>query len=124
MIVPLIMNVTLYNYYLLNTNKYFTSNTQLHFLQRNFYINDDIVIDSLHNFSLASSGVNNTLIECSTPSLRTVIMAIMAIKEGVEHSIKVLFTPLPTSEKLCKLSITMSLLMENFPAENVVEYLM
>ena len=59
-------------YYLLNTSKYFTSNTQLHFLQGNFYINDDIVIDSLHNFSLVSSGVNNTLIECSTPSLRTV----------------------------------------------------
>ena len=39
-------------YYLLNTSKYFTSNTQLHFLQGNFYINDDIVIDSLHNFSL------------------------------------------------------------------------
>ena len=44
-------------YYLLNTSKYFTSNTQLHFLQGNFYINDDIVINSLHNFSLVSSGV-------------------------------------------------------------------
>ena len=44
-------------YYLLNTSKYFTSNTQLHFLQGNFYINDDIVIDSLHNFSLVGSGV-------------------------------------------------------------------
>ena len=60
-------------YYLLNTSKYFTSNTQLHFLQGNFYINDDIVIDSLHNFSLVGSGVNNTLIECSTPSLIVII---------------------------------------------------
>ena len=60
-------------YYLLNTSKYFTSNTQLHFLQGNFYINDDIVIDSLHNFSLVGSGVNNTLIECSTPSLIAII---------------------------------------------------
>ena len=48
-------------YYLLNTSKYFTSNTQLHFLQGKFYINDDIVIDSLHNFSLVGSDVNNTL---------------------------------------------------------------
>ena len=60
-------------YYLLNTSKYFTSNTQLHFLQGKFYINDDIVIDSLHNFSLVGSGVNSTLIECSTPSLIAII---------------------------------------------------
>ena len=60
-------------YYLLNTSKYFTSNSQLNFLQGNFYINDDIVIDSLHNFSLVGSGVNNTLIECSTPSLIAII---------------------------------------------------
>ena len=60
-------------YYLLNTSKYFTSNTQLHFLQGNIYINDDIVIDSLHNFSIVGSGVNDTLIECSTPSLIAII---------------------------------------------------
>ena len=60
-------------YYLLNSSKYFTSNTQLHFLQGIFYINADIVIDSLHNFSLVGSGVNDTLIECSTPSLIAII---------------------------------------------------
>ena len=60
-------------YYLLNNSKYFTSNTQLHFLQGNFNINADIVIDSLHNFSLVGSGVNNTVIECSTPSLIALI---------------------------------------------------
>ena len=61
-------------YYLLNTSKYFISNTQLHFLQGKFYINDDIVIDSLHNFSIVGSGVNNTLIGCSTPSLIAIII--------------------------------------------------
>ena len=60
-------------YYLLNSSKYFASNTQLHFLQGIFYINADIVIDSLHNFSLLGSSVNNTLIECSTPSLIAII---------------------------------------------------
>ena len=60
-------------YYLLNNSKYFTSNTQLHFLQGSFYINADIVIDSLHNFSLVGSGVDNTMIECSTPSLIVII---------------------------------------------------
>ena len=66
-------------YYLLNTSKYFTSNTQLHFLQGKFYINEDIVIDSLHNFSLVGSGVNNTLIECSTPSLIAIINCTNAV---------------------------------------------
>ena len=60
-------------YYLLNNSKYFTSNTQLHFLQGSFNINADIVMDSLHNFSLVGSGVNNTVIECSTPSLIAII---------------------------------------------------
>ena len=60
-------------YYLLNNSKYFTSNAQLHFLQGSFYINADIVIDSLHNFSLVGSGVDNTIIECSTPSLIALI---------------------------------------------------
>ena len=60
-------------YYLLNNSKYFTSNTQLHFLQGSFYINVDIVIDNLHNFSLVGSGVDNTVIECSTPSLIAII---------------------------------------------------
>ena len=60
-------------YYLLNISKYFTSNNQLHFLQGNFYINEDMVIDSLHNFLLVGSGINNTLIECSTRSLIAII---------------------------------------------------
>ena len=60
-------------YYLLNNSKYFTSNTQLHFLQGSFYINADIVIDSLHNFSLVGSDIDNTIIECSTPSLIAII---------------------------------------------------
>ena len=60
-------------YYLHNNSKYFTSNAQLHFLQGSFYINADIVIDSLYNFSLVGSGVNNTVIECSTPSLIAII---------------------------------------------------
>ena len=70
-------------YYLLNTSKYFTSNTQLHFLLGNFYINDDIVIDSLHNFSLVGGGVNNTVIECSTPSLIAIINCTNAVIKNI-----------------------------------------
>ena len=60
-------------YYLRNSSKYFTSNTQLHLLQGNHYINVDIVLDSLHNFSLVGSGVNNTVVECFKPSLIAII---------------------------------------------------
>lgn len=60
-------------YYLLNYSKYFTSNTQLHFLQGNFYINTDMVIENLNNFSLIGSSVNSTSIECSKPSLIAII---------------------------------------------------
>ena len=60
-------------YYLHNSSKYFTSNTQLHLLQGSHYINVDIVLDSLHNFSLVGSGVNSTAIECLTPSLIAII---------------------------------------------------
>ena len=70
-------------YYLLNTSKYFTSNIQLHFLQGNFYINEDIVIDSLHNFSLVGSGVNDTLIQCSTPSLIAIINCTNAVIKNI-----------------------------------------
>ena len=70
-------------YYLLNNSKYFTSNTQLHFLQGSFNINADIVIDSLHNFSLVGSGVNNTVIECSTPSLIAIINCTNAVIKNI-----------------------------------------
>ena len=60
-------------YYLLNNSKYVASNTQLHLLQGKHYINVDVVLDSLHNFSLMGSGVNSTVIECSTPSLIAII---------------------------------------------------
>ena len=70
-------------HYLLNNSKYFTSNTQLHFLQGNFYINANIVIDSLHNFSLVGSGVNNTVIECSTPSLIVITGCVDAVIKNI-----------------------------------------
>ena len=70
-------------YYLLNNSKYFTSNTQLHFLQGSFYINADIVIDSLHNFSLVGSGVDNTIIECSTPSLIAIINCVNTVIKNI-----------------------------------------
>ena len=57
--------------YLNNTNKYFTSNTQLHFLPGQYYLNNDLIIQGVSNFSLIGNRTNeviNTVINCSSPA--------------------------------------------------------
>jgi len=58
MVVPLI--ITLYNIIFSTAANISHQNAQLHLLQGNHYINVDVVLDSLHNFSLVGSGANNT----------------------------------------------------------------
>ena len=58
-------------YYLNNTNKYFTSNTQLHFLPGQYYLNNDLIIQGVSNFSLIGNRTNeviNTVINCTSPA--------------------------------------------------------
>ena len=45
-------------HYLNNTNKYFTSNTQLHFLPGQYYLNNDLIIQGVSNFSLTGNRTN------------------------------------------------------------------
>ena len=47
-------------HYLLNTNKYFTSNTQLHFLPGLHHLHIDLIIQNVHNISLIGSTTNDT----------------------------------------------------------------
>ena len=56
------MNVTLYNIIFSTAANISHQNAQLHLLQGNHYINVDVVLDSLHNFSLVGSGANNILV--------------------------------------------------------------
>ena len=58
-------------HYLNNTNKYFTSNTQLHFLPGQYYLNNDLIIQDVSNFSLIGNRTNeviNTIINCTSPA--------------------------------------------------------
>ena len=55
------------------TNKYFTSNTQLHFLPGQYYLNNDLIIQGVSNFSLIgnrtySYEVINIVINCTSPA--------------------------------------------------------
>ena len=68
---PINDNTYTLQHYLNNTNKYFTSNTQLHFLPGQYYLNNDLIIQAVSNFSLTgnrTSEVINTVINCTSPA--------------------------------------------------------
>ena len=56
--------------YLLNTTKYFTSNTQLLFLPGLHHLHTDLIIQNVHNISLIGSTTNgttpDTVIQCNS----------------------------------------------------------
>ena len=66
---PISDNTYTLQHYLNNTNKYFTSNTQLHFLSGQYYLNNDLIIQGVSNFSLIGNRTNeviNTVINCTS----------------------------------------------------------
>ena len=68
---PINDNAYILQHYLNNTNKYFTSNTQLHFLPGQYYLNNDLIIQGVSNFSLIGNKTNeviNTVINCTSPA--------------------------------------------------------
>ena len=68
---PINDNTYTLQHYLSNTNKYFTSNTQLHFLPGQYYLNNDLIIQGVSNFSLIGNRTNeviNTVINCTSPA--------------------------------------------------------
>ena len=68
---PINDNTYTLQHYLSNTNKYFTSNTQLHFLPGQYYLNNDLMIQVVSNFSLIGNRTNeviNTVINCTSPA--------------------------------------------------------
>ena len=68
---PINDNTYTLQHYLNNTNKYFTSNTQLHFLPGQYYLNNDLIIQGVNNFSLIGNRTNeviNTVINCTSPA--------------------------------------------------------
>ena len=68
---PINDNTYTLQHYLSNTNKYFTSNTQLHFLPGQYYLNNDLMIQGVSNFTLIGNRVDeviNTVINCTSPA--------------------------------------------------------
>ena len=73
---PINDNTYTLQHYLNNTNKYFTSNTQLHFLPGQYYLNNDVIIQDVTNFSLIGNRTNeiiNTVISYTSPAGITII---------------------------------------------------
>ena len=68
---PINDNTYTLQHFLNNANKYFTSNTQLHFLPGQYYLNNDLIIQGISNFSLIGNRTNeviNTVINCTSPA--------------------------------------------------------
>ena len=68
---PINDNTYTLQHYLNNTNKYFTSNTQLYFLPGQYYLNNDLMIQGVSNFTLVGNRINeviNTVINCTSPA--------------------------------------------------------
>ena len=68
---PINDNAYTLQHYLNNTNKYFTSNTQLYFLPGQYYLNNDLIIQGVSNFSLIGNRTNeviDTVINCTSPA--------------------------------------------------------
>ena len=68
---PINDNTNTLQHYLNNTNKYFISNSQLHFLPGQYYLNNDLIIQGVSNFSLIGNRTNEvigTVINCTSPA--------------------------------------------------------
>ena len=68
---PINGNTYILQHYLNNTNKYFTSNTQLHFLPGQYYLSNNLIIQGVSKFSLVGNRTNeviNSVINCTSPA--------------------------------------------------------
>ena len=64
-------NTHVLQHYLNNTNKYFTSHTQLQFLYGRYFLNNDLIINNVTNFSLVGYKIKklvHTVIRCNSPT--------------------------------------------------------
>ena len=79
-------------YYLLNTTKYFTSNTQFFFLPGIHNLHANLIIQNVHNFSLIGSKGNNktippTIIQCNVSQIVINNVSQLTLKDIVMDAI-------------------------------------
>ena len=60
-------------HYLNNTSKYFISHNQFHFMQGQYYINNDLVIKDVDNFTI--TGIGQCTIICTSPATIVIMNA-------------------------------------------------
>ena len=59
-------NTFILQHYLNNTSKYFVSHNQFHFMQGQYYINSDLIINDIDNFTI--TGIGQCAIICTSPA--------------------------------------------------------
>ena len=55
-------------HYLNNTSKYFVSHNQFHFMQGWYYINNDLIIKDIDNFTITGPTIGQCNIICTSPA--------------------------------------------------------
>ena len=55
-------------HYLNNTSKYFVSHNQFHFMQGQYYINNDLIIKDIDNFTITGPTIGQCNIICTSPA--------------------------------------------------------
>ena len=55
-------------HYLNNTSKYFVSHNQFHFMQGWYYINNDLIIKDIYNFTITGPTIGQCNIICTSPA--------------------------------------------------------
>ena len=61
-------NIFSLQHYLNNTSKYFVSDNQLHFMQGQYYINNDLIIKDVDNFTITGPTIGQCNIICTSPA--------------------------------------------------------
>ena len=61
-------NAFILQHYLNNTSKYFVSHNQFHFMQGQYYINNDLIIKDIDNFTITGPTVGQCNIICTSPA--------------------------------------------------------
>ena len=62
-------------HYLNNTSKYFVSHNQFHFIQGQYYVDRDLIIEDIDNFTITGPRIGQSTITCTSPASIVVLNA-------------------------------------------------
>ena len=73
-------------HYLNNTSKYFVSHNQFHFMQGQYYINNDLIIKDIDNFTITGPTIGQCNIICTSPAS----IVVMNVNNSEFHNISLI----------------------------------